>query len=354
MGEVSQGNWRVLAATLLSAALIVGAYVFARGVGAPSPAEASTEAEILKVIATKDSDGDGLPDWAEALYGTSSSAVDTFNLGMPDGEAVAKGLVVPKAMSDITVATSSSSSASIVADIDPSLPPPPEEGTLTAMFAQNFFTLFVKAVADNGGEDLSEEQMNDVANQTLNSLSSLVAAAPPFKSLKDLTIASSGPDALKAFAAEAEAVLTKHTLDVKKTELFYLWDVVQKNDTAALAPLASLAKGYRESAVGLSVLTVPSELADAHLALVNTLMRLSQVTVDFARVNTDVLATILALHQYPQVVLVLNDVFVRVGETYATAGLSLSTGTPGAVFVNLAADAQKRFDALMKQAAARP
>ena len=123
-----------------SVALVGGAYFLARGFESPRAAEASTETELLKAIATKDSDKDGLPDWEESLYGTDPRLTDTFKLGMTDGEAVAKGLIVPKAIADIAVTPSSP--ASLDAD---GLPPPPAEGTLTAAFAKSFFTLFIAA-----------------------------------------------------------------------------------------------------------------------------------------------------------------------------------------------------------------
>src|SRR3990167_5251431 len=97
MGQILQ-NWRVITAILFSAVLIVGAFVLARGIESPSSAQASEETALLHAIATKDSDSDGLPDWEEALYGTDPHNQDSFHLGMSDGEAVAKGLIVPKAI----------------------------------------------------------------------------------------------------------------------------------------------------------------------------------------------------------------------------------------------------------------
>ncbi|MDD2657474.1 MAG: thrombospondin type 3 repeat-containing protein, partial [Candidatus Pacebacteria bacterium] len=201
MGERFQGNWQILAATLFSAVLIGGAYVFARGIESPSVAQASEESALLQAIATKDSDNDGLPDWEEALYGTDPRAVDSFKLGMTDGEAVAKGLIVPKAIADISVATSSPDGRVIV---DPSLPPAPAEGTLTAAFAQNFFTLYLAAKQNNGGANLSEAEMQSIAKQALTSLSAAITPAPDFKTAKDITVSGSGPEAMKAFAVSAE------------------------------------------------------------------------------------------------------------------------------------------------------
>lgn len=333
MGLILQKNWRILGAAFLSVALVAGAYMFARSVESPLIAQASEESELLKAIASKDSDSDGLPDWEESLYGTDSHTNDTFNLGMTDGEAVSKGLIVPKAIADISAATSSPISYS--AD---GLPTPPEEGTLTSVFAVNFFTLYLEAKQANGGADLSENDMANIANEAVNSLSSIAAIAPDFRFKKDLKIFGSGADAMKAFAVSAEAVLLKNTSSATKTPLGYLKDVLQKNDTTAFQHLSSLAKAYRDSAIGLAVLPVPEELAQVDLDLVNVLMRMSGIINDFTRVDTDPLAAILALQQYLEVAQSLETAFIDIGKIYKTAGIYLPDGAPGASFVNLIDD----------------
>ena len=324
MRETILEHWRVLAATLFSAVLIAGVYVLGRGIESPPVAQASTESALLQAIATKDSDVDGLPDWEEALYGTSPSTADTFHLGMTDGEAVTRGLIVPKAIADISVSGSDASPSDA-----------PSEGTITAAFAQTFFTLYLAAKQASGGADLSENEMNNVANQALQSLGTALAAAPDFKSAEDLTIHGAGTEALTEFAVRAEAVLLRKTSNATKSEILYLKDAVEKNDTEALPYISSIAKAYRESAIGLTALSVPSELAGDDLALINALMRISRIADDFTKVNDDPLATILALQQYPQAVLALGNAFIHIGTIYQTAGISLPADAPGAAFVNL-------------------
>lgn len=334
MGEKSL-NWRIITAALFSAVLVVGAYLLAKGVGSPPVAQASAETALLQAIATRDSNGDGLPDWQKALYGIplTATTTDYFNLGMTDGEAVAKGLIVPKAVADFAIATSTPG-ASI---IDPSLPPAPAEGTLTAAFAKTFFTLYLNAKQANGGIELSQTQIDNLADQTLNSLSSLAVVAPDYKSANDLTVSGTGAEALKAFAANVEAVFSKNTSDATKNEILYLSDVLQNNDTSAFPHLISIAKMYRDSAAGLAVLSVPQELAAADLTLINALMRESEITSDFARVNTDPLAAMLALQQYQQVGQSFIQAFTGVNDTYVGAGVTSSMGAPGAAFINTAA-----------------
>lgn len=323
----------MLAAALFSAVIVVGAYMLARGVESPDVAQASAETALLQAVATKDSDGDGLPDWEETLYGADPHTSDTFHLGMLDGEAVAKGLIVPKALADMPAATSSP--ATVGAD---GLPPAPAEGTLTSAFAKSFFTSYLAAKQAAGGGALSESDIKNVSAQALGSLSSAVATAPDFKSSKELKVSGSGSDAMKAFAVSAEAVLLKNTSSATKTPLGYLKSILEDNDTTAFAHLSSLAKAYRGSAAGLAALPVPEELAVANLALINALMRMSEIINDFTRADSDPLTTILALQQYVGVAQALGNAFMNIDNTYATAGVSIPAGTPGASFVNLVAD----------------
>ncbi len=113
MGQILP-NWRITLAVLFSIVLIGGSFLLAHSVESPQVAQASTETALLQAIATKDSSGDGLPDWEKSLYGIplNASTTDYFNLGMTDGEAVAKGLIVPKAVADIPTTASASSSLS--------------------------------------------------------------------------------------------------------------------------------------------------------------------------------------------------------------------------------------------------
>lgn len=326
-------DWRIAAATLFSIVLVVGAYMLAKSAGSPPIAQASAETALLQAIATRDSNGDGLPDWQKSLYGIplTSPTTDYFNLGMTDGEAVAKGLIVPKAIADLKIATSSGQAVVV----DPSLPPV-SEGTLTDTFAKSFFTLYLNAKQANGGAELSATQVDVLAEQAMEALSLIVAVAPDYKSAKDLTVSGSGADALRAFAAGAEAVIVKNRKgsDAVENEIFYLQDVVQNGDTSAFPYLASIAKMYRDTAAGLAALPVPAELAASDLALINAMMRASGIASDFARVNIDPLAAMLALNQYAQTSQSAEQALAGMADVYTAAGVVLPASTPGAVFLN--------------------
>jgi hypothetical protein len=337
MGKLFE-DWRIGASALFSVVLIVGAFILTREVITPPSAQAGEESALLQAIATRDSDNDGLLDWEEALYGTDPQKTDSFNLGMPDGAAVGKGLLVPKAIADITVETASADKALENGE----LPPAPAEGTLTAAFAQNLFTFYLETKQNNGGADLTDSEVTGITNKAMNALSSSITTAPDFKTAKDLTVSGSGPDALKTFAASAEAVLMANTNTATTSEINYLQYAIQNNDQVALSSILAIAKTYRGAAAGLAVLPVPAELATVDLALINAMARMSGIIADFAREATDPLATMLAISQYTSAVLSLENAFIGVGTTYETAGISLLKGSPGAYFVNLMADVESQ------------
>jgi hypothetical protein len=340
MGQILR-NWRVLVALIFSIALVVGSYVLVRGVGAPPLAVASTESELLKAIAERDSDGDSLTDWEEALYGTDPHKTDTRGLGMTDGEAVAKGLVVPKAIDDIQIPASSDISYD-----EEGLPSPPAEGTLTDAFVKSFMTLYAAARSANGDTDLSTEQLQDIAAQSIAALSTLVVGAPDYKTAKDLKVSGSGESALTAFAADAEAVLKKHRNNAEKSEVEYLKAAVEQEDRSGFPYIESIAKSYRVGAVGLAALTVPVELEKDHLALVNAMMRLSEISSDFVRLYDDPLATIIALEQYPVVLQKMLSALKGIHTVYESQGIIIPPSTEGFAFLHLAEVASTRSDIL--------
>lgn len=326
-------NKGIILSVCFSVVLIVGAFFLARGFNAPPTAQASEETALLKAIASKDSDSDGLPDWQEALYGTDPKNSDSNHLGMSDSQAVAKGLIVPKAIADVPAVTSTGVEAGV--SLDPSLPPPPAEGTLTAAFTQQFFNLYLSARSANGGEDLSEEQLSQVANQAITSLSAVVKSTPPYKSKADLKIKGSGSDAMISFAAAAENILVSNQMTAKENEIVYLKRALQDGDQDALLQIASIAKVYRESAIGLAVLPVPAELADADLAAINALMQLSQIISDFTRIDSDPIVAMLAISRYGQAVQDLAVAVQVTGVAFLGANITIPTGEPGSGVVTM-------------------
>ena len=311
---------------------MAGAYFLARGSLAPQVAQASTESALLQAIATRDSTGDGLPDWEKTLYGIplTATTTDYFHLGMTDGEAVAKGLIVPKALADVPVATSTQSASTVAGG-----PAAAASGSLTDVFAKNFFTLYLSAKEGNNGTALSQDQLSSIATQAFQMLAGSVAPAPDFKQASDLTVSGSGSDALTQYADNAAGIFEKFNAHLPKSELEYLQGSVMSGDTSASAQLTTIAQSYEETAAGLSALPVPQEAATADLALVNATARLGSITEDFSHVDTDPLSAMLALQQYPSAVQGLAAAFQSLAVVYQSAHVTLDQSHPGAALLTV-------------------
>jgi hypothetical protein len=322
----------VLLASVFAVAAVSGAYLLAQGAGAPRVAEASTETALLAQIATKDSTGDGLPDWEKSLYGIplTATSTDYFHLGMTDGEAVAKGLIVPVATTPSAPAAQSTvpAASAVVGGVAA-----PGANSLTDTFAQNFFALYISATQGSGGT-LTSDQINSIANQALQQLTASVQPAPDFKTASDIKVAGSGPDALKAYAASAEQIFAANNPNLPEDQLQYLGEYLNNNDPAALAKLKALAASYENTATGLAALTVPSEVAATHLALVNALARLGWQIGDFSRSDSDPLAAMIALQQHSQTVIDVASALQKTADVFSAQQITLTPGTPGASFVN--------------------
>jgi len=326
-------QWWVLSAILVSVLLIVGAYFLASGSLNAHRVDASSTDSLLQSIASRDSDHDGLPDWEEVLYGTNPHKADTRGLGMTDGEAVAKGLIVPKATANISTQTGQNSS------VDSTLPNAPAEGTLTAAFAQNLFKLYMSAKQQNGGAPLSQKTIQNIALQAVDQLSKSITLKSDFKTLSDLHVSDSGDTALKTFAASADTVFRVNPSGAKQNELDYLKDALASSTSVTdvksdLKNIASISVMYKNIASGLSILPVPKEMTKADLGLINALAHIGDVIGDFTRINSDPITSIIAIKQYALAVQNLGQAFVNVHMVYADRHITIQPNKLGAMFIN--------------------
>lgn len=66
--------------------------------------------------------------------------------------------------------------------------------------------------------------------------------------------------------------------------------------------------------------------------------RIGEIVQDFTLEDSDPLATMLALQQYPQAVQNLTHAFIQLANDYKSAGITIASGEPGASLVNLISD----------------
>ena len=323
-------RWGILVATLFAVVVIVGAYLLGTGALKPLQANAISPTALLQSMATKDSDHDGLPNWEEALYGTNPYKADTFGLGMTDGEAVAKGLIVPKAFTVPNTITTSTATSTITGFGQTSSP-----SSLTSLFAKKLLANYLVQKKLTGGAKLSKQQITIIIQQTMEQIATSTAQAAPYRTLAQIKVSGAGAVAMRAYAANVQKAFSKHTTTKVKSPLAYLQEAQQGTSTAPLAHIRAIAEIYRDGATRLAQMTVPIEVRQAHLEVINAYARMANVLDGLAKVHTDPVAAMFALAKYKKDVLALATAFTDMAKTFQTSNVILTKTDPGYSFVNL-------------------
>ncbi|HEX2792768.1 MAG TPA: thrombospondin type 3 repeat-containing protein [Candidatus Paceibacterota bacterium] len=305
----------IVIASVIAVLLVGGAYVLSGPIPFINTVGAESTEELLKAYAAKDTDGDGLPDWQEALYGTDPENPQSFQAGMTDGEAVAQGLLTPQ-----PVATA----AEEVSDDFPGTDAAP--GSLTDQFAKRFFENYLLT---RGGTPPSEEQMLSFVQSAVNEISRSALYADAYSS-RDMRISANGGKAgLGAYAAASERAFAENTVPADKDALSYFSDAIEGGDTEAYAQLQSMSDAYKGIASAMVEVPVPVETAATHLRIVNSLMHMSRTLADMAAMPTDPLRAMVGIGAYDERSKEMIRAFAALGEDFRLAGVSLSEGEEG-------------------------
>lgn len=309
---------RLVSASALALLMIVGTYVSTGPnpfFGAGRIAIAQTSEELLREYATKDTDTDGLPDWQEALYGTDPANPESFQAGIPDGEAVAQGLISPK--------------VSVRAEEEPTDPDSipgvvAAPSSLTDRFSQ---ALLQQYLTNRGDTPPSQEEIVGFVKGAVDNLSAQ-SLSPAVFTQSDVKVAGSGATAVRAYTAAVEAAYAANTVASDKNELSYFADALKGND-AALTQLSRISGAYEDMANAQMALTVPSDVRQAHLTIANGLMRMSEVTGDMATLKTDPLRALMGIALYEKAVRDMGAGFVNLAGIYRAQGIVLTETEPG-------------------------
>lgn len=316
--NIHRRTWLIAGSSLLSLLLIFTAYVKSGpSVFTAHKADAESTHDLLVAYAGKDSDGDGLPDWQEALYGTDPQNAHSVSPTMTDAEAVAQGLVTPRFDSASSTSVSSASLPGVSA----------APSTLTDQFARQLFGEYLKLKAQTGRDPSSSE----VAAFTEAQMQSLIDSqkVPDTFNQGQVHVSGTGPDALLAYANAAGKVIEKIDAGKSKDEVAYFSDAVYKNDASALVAVKKYSDAYAVATRALMELPVPKELAISHLALANSLMRVSLSLKEMASLETDPILAMLGMASYQGSAQGGRDALRSMGRVYATEHVLPGAGTEG-------------------------
>lgn len=313
----------IIVASLVAVLLIGTAYV----ISGPLPfflprVGAESSEELLKEYALKDTDSDGLRDWEEALYGTDPRNPMSYADGKTDGQAVAEGLLTPKAPTVPTAASEELPGSD------------PATNSLTDRFAREFFGRYL---ATRGENPPTDEEMLAFVDEAIADLSSSENRTPDTYLATDLVASVGG--GLANYAAQVEEAFAVNTVETKGSELMLFADAVQKNDTEALRDVERIRDAYDAIGEALMRIPVPTEARAAHLKLANALAHLSEVSGALASFEHDPLLAFIGMGQYQSYAEELTSAFSELDGVFTQGQVVIEEGVPGYLMLRAAESA---------------
>lgn len=255
---------RVGGAILFGAVLIGGAF-FMQGRSTDMPQEAATivtRGDVRTTQQTTDRDGDGIPDWEEALRGTDP---DTFTT--------------------IAEATTTEATAETIYT-------PPE--TLTDRFAQDFLEDIIRTGA---GREMSQEEQAALVENALGTLS--VNTKTPLYTQADITITRDNSLAALRQYGNVVAEILEHRSVPTENELVLLYRATTEENAEPLETLGTVRDAYQHMAQDLLKTPAPSNLARVHVDLINALTVLGDNVAAMAQTLEDPLRALVHARRHP-------------------------------------------------------
>lgn len=321
----------ILISIVLSLGMVSLAFYLSGHPTTPSASAESTE-EILRAYASLDTDGDGLFDWQESLYGADPKNPNSLDPKKTDREMVDSGEVKPKFTSDTSSLEDPMGNENL-----PGIAVSSE--TLTDRFSRQ---LLQDYLTGNGtGKVPTEDDLIAFVNTNVDKLLKEGKTKQRFTS-KDLVLAPEAPDAFLTYAVAVETMGKAQGIGVEKSELFYFTEAVQAGDTKALANVRFIGDVYGKLATAYSKIPVPQKLTSSHLRVANALARMNVVVGNMGAFDTDPLLALVGLSAYEETAIELVNAFSELYQKYVDEGVLITSEGPGAGFYQIIEDAHTR------------
>lgn len=236
----------------------------------------------------RDSDSDGLADWEESLWKTDINNSDTDKDGTLDGEEVKLGRNPLEPGPDDIYSPEKFSEATNT-DI--------EEITETEKFSRNFFSQYLTLKMAARGEELDATIKEGLVNSLMENINTGIPITP--YSLSGLKISpNNSKEAALDYGNKLSLIFQSHTNPVPGDEILFFMEMLGKSDESMITRLdksVALYESLIKDSLGLSV---PSDIKDQHLKLLNSLVLLKEISIRFRDYFKDPLAGLAAMNQH--------------------------------------------------------
>lgn len=280
--------------------------------------------KIIDSIATKDTDGDGLKDWEEALWRTAPNNPDTDADGAKDGEEVAQNRDPAKAGPDDQLTLDSASTT----------PSAAKPLTVSNQFSRDLFTRYVTIKQTGNGDPADFENYSDLVisyiEQEAAALALKTYGAGSFKVIENET-----PADIHRYGNEFGALFVADEIPDMENELAVLNRATETDNPLELKKLDANIAAYEEIRAGLLKISVPSRFLPDHLTLTNAvetiLLGIESMKLTFA----DPIKAAAGLKNYPDAAGSIFSLLQSIGGGLEESGATFAQTEMGFRFINL-------------------
>lgn len=266
---------------------------------------------------SKDTDSDGLKDWEERLWQTDPEKPDTDGDGTSDNDEI-NAKRNPRLAG--TSATNDRFGDKTVTQL--ALEQPPKDTNKTEALAHDLFSAYMIAKKESGGT-LNSVQMSQLS--TAFAQRAAGSYAPHLYAREDLHIGTdSSATAMKTYQKKILAVIAD-MVAVDKEAAFNMKAVLTISETTKLEGLKSNVAYYKNAEETFRALSVPPELAQLHLVLLNSVAEMRYILDQIANSPSDPIAGIAALGHFQPVRRTLGETLLAIGKILAS---KVSATTP--------------------------
>lgn len=256
------------------------------------------DSQINKENLDIDTDGDGLLDWEESLWGTDPNNPDTDGDGTNDYQEINENRdpLIPGPNDETTSIEEKILEQMQSSELD-------EDG-ITSQVANNFANLYFN---NRQGTDLTQEQRNLLVNQVSNQ------AISEIKINEIYTLNS-----IKTFNKEDEEKLIEYTDSYFAIQLNILNEVLRNYENTDYSRLGN--EIIKKSGELISI-EVPSDISNLHLEIANNYYKLGMVVKDFEKEEEDPIYVMLSLRIYQDTQEEIKDINNQIGNFLKENGI---------------------------------
>lgn len=269
---------------------------------------------------SKDTDGDKLADWEEALWKTDPENPDTDGDGTVDGEEIRLNRDPLKKSPGDTLQSKPAVQGSTAETNGGGAE------TVTGALAQELFAQYLQQKSASGGT-ISEEEKQALVESVMKQVKEESTAKVHLLS-EIKTTSDNGVVRLTKYGNDLAKTIVSHTSSVKENELIIVGQAVEKKDEKLLNKIPPIETMYRNLIANLLLLEAPSSLAKTHLDFINAYEGILSATINMKLVFTDPLNGAIGITRYAQYVRIIEALALSLGDYFSKNNVSFGEQDP--------------------------